>query len=97
VENAWKHAVVQRDAAALQRLYADEYMSIDQEGMIWNKKEDIAIDVTGPSRLSTYALEDFTVRVYGDVAVVTGLNRATGTLLGRAAKARTRFRCICQT
>jgi ketosteroid isomerase-like protein len=83
--------VVKRDAAALQRLYADEYMSVDQEGMTWNKQQDIQIDTTGASRLSTYKFEDLKVRIYGDVAVVTGRNRATGTVLGSAAKAQTRF------
>ena len=91
VENDWKLAVIKRDAAALRTLYADEYMSIDQEGMTWNKKQDIEIDTTGTSRLSTYKLEDLKVRFYGDVAVVTGRNRATGTIHGSAAKAQTRF------
>jgi ketosteroid isomerase-like protein len=91
VENAWQSAVVKRDAAALQRLYADEYMSIDQEGMIWNKKQDIGIDTTGASRLSTYKLEDIKVRTYGDLAIVTGRNTTTGTLEGGPANAQTRF------
>jgi len=91
VENAWKQAVVKRDGAALQRLYADEYMSVDQEGMTWNKKQDIEIDTAGVSRLSTYKLEDLNVRFYGDVAVVTGRNTATGKVLDSAAKAQTRF------
>jgi ketosteroid isomerase-like protein len=91
VENAWKQAVVKRDVSALQHLYADEYMSVDQEGMTWNKKEDIEIDTAGVSRLSTYKLEDLTVRIYGDVAVVTGRNSATGKVLDREAKAQNRF------
>ena len=91
VENAWKQAVVKRDVSALQHLYADEYMSVDQEGMTWNKKQDIEIDTAGVSRLSTYKLEDLTVRIYGDVAVVTGRNSATGKVLDRAAKAHNRF------
>ena len=91
VENAWKQAVVKRDVSALQYLYADEYMSVDQEGMTWNKKQDIEIDTAGVSRLSTYKLEDINVRIYGDVAVVTGRNYATGKVLDGAAKAQTRF------
>lgn len=91
VENAWKQAVVKRDTAALQRLYADEYMSVDQEGMVWNKKQDIEIDTAGASRLSTYKFDDLKVRAYGDVAVVTGRNRATGKVLGNAAKFEIRF------
>ena len=66
-------------------------MSVDQEGMAWNKKQDIEIDTAGVSRLSTYKLEEINVRIYGDVAVVTGRNSATGKVLDRPAKAQTRF------
>src|SRR6202043_756492 len=67
VENSWKQAVVNRDAASLERLYADEYLSTDQEGMVWNKAQDIAIDTTGGSRLASYKLDDLKVRLYGNV------------------------------
>jgi ketosteroid isomerase-like protein len=91
VENAWKQAVVDRDAAALGRIYADGYFSTDAEGMVWYKAQDIAIDTTGRSRLATYALDDLKVRLYGDVAVVTGRNVSKGTLLGAAAQGQFRF------
>jgi ketosteroid isomerase-like protein len=91
VENSWKQAVVNRDAASLQRLYADEYLSTDQEGMVWNKAQDIAIDTTGNSRLGAYNLDGLKVRFYGDVAVVTGRNVSKGTLFGKAAKGQSRF------
>src|ERR1700720_1210301 len=61
VENAWKQAVVTRDAVALERLYADEYLSTDQEGVVWDKARDIAIDTTGGSRLASFKLDDLTV------------------------------------
>jgi ketosteroid isomerase-like protein len=32
LERQWKEAVVARDVAALQRLYADDYISVDSEG-----------------------------------------------------------------
>ena len=91
VENTWKQAVVNRDAASLQRLYADEYLSTDQEGMVWNKAQDIGIDTTGNSRLGAYNLDGLKVRFYGDVAVVTGRNVSKGTLFGKAAKGQSRF------
>jgi ketosteroid isomerase-like protein len=93
LENTWKDAVVKRDAAALQRLYADEYLSTDQEGLLWTKAQDIAIDTdkAAPSRVTSYKLDDLKVRVYGDVAVVTGRNTSKGTLFGKAASTKSRF------
>jgi ketosteroid isomerase-like protein len=91
VEHAWTQAVVDRDAAALGRIYADGYFTTDQEGMVWYKAQDIAIDTAGKSRLATYALDDLRVLLFGDVAVVTGRNVSTGSLLGNAAKGQFRF------
>jgi ketosteroid isomerase-like protein len=93
LEHTWKDAVVKRDAAALQRLYADEYVSTDQEGLVWTKAQDIAIDTDTAafSRVMSYKLDDLKVRVYGDVAVVTGLNMSKGTLFGKAASTKSRF------
>jgi ketosteroid isomerase-like protein len=91
LENAWKHAVVKRDTAALQRLYADEYVSTDQEGSVWTKAQDIAIDTKGTSRLASYKLDNMKVRLFGDMAIVTGRNTSKGTLLGTAASAEYRF------
>jgi ketosteroid isomerase-like protein len=91
LENAWKQAVVNRDAASLQRLYAAEYLSTDQEGIVWDKAQDIAIDTTGGSRLASYKLDDLKVRLYGNVAVVTGRNTSKGTFHGSAAQGQSRF------
>ena len=91
LENAWKQAVVKRDAATLQRLYADEYVSTDQEGMVWNKAQDIDIDTKGASRLTSYKIDGVKVRLYGDVAVVTGHNTSSGTLHGSAVSGQSRF------
>jgi ketosteroid isomerase-like protein len=91
LENAWKEAVVKRDAAALHRFYADEYVGTDQEGMVWNKAQDMAIDTTGISRLASSKLDDRKVRLYGDVAVVTGRDTSQGTLLGHAVSGQSRF------
>jgi uncharacterized protein (TIGR02246 family) len=79
VWNDWKQAVIKRDAAALRNLYADEYMSIDSEGGVWNKAEDIEIDTSGSFRLATYKLADVKVRLLGEVAIVTGRSFYKGT------------------
>ena len=75
----------------LQRLYAAEYTSTDQEGMVWNKTEDIAIDTKGASRLASFRLDDVKARLYGDMAVVTGRDTSTGTLHNSAVSGQFRF------
>jgi ketosteroid isomerase-like protein len=91
VEHALTQAVVDRDVAALNQLYADEFISTDSEGMVWTKSQDIAIDTEGASRVASFTLADLRVQVYGDVAVVTGRIATKGTLAGEASEGRSRF------
>ena len=93
LENTWKNAVIQRDGVTLRHLYADEYTSTDQEGLVWTRDQDIAIDTdrSERSRLTGSTLDDMKVRLYGDVAVVTGRNTSKGTVFGRSVSSRARF------
>jgi len=91
VEYELTQAVADRDVAALNQLYADEFLSTDSEGMVWTKSQDIAIDTEGASRVTEFTLEDLRVQVYGDVAVVTGRIATKGTLAGAASEGRSRF------
>jgi ketosteroid isomerase-like protein len=91
VENDWNQAVLKRDRTKLERFLADEYLSTDQEGVSWNKKQDIEIDTLGASRLAFFKLDDMKVHVYGEVGVVTGRNASKGTLGGSNASSQYRF------
>jgi ketosteroid isomerase-like protein len=79
LENDWSQAAVKRDGVALQRFYADEYIFTDENGVVSNKAKDIADLTSGAFRLTSYKFEDMKVRIYGDVAVVTGRNTIAGT------------------
>jgi ketosteroid isomerase-like protein len=91
VENDWSEAVLKRDTATLQRLYADEYLFTDPEGVTWNKSQDIASITSGAYKLASYKLEDMKAHVYGDVAVVTGRNTMKGTFQGKDMSGQYRF------
>jgi ketosteroid isomerase-like protein len=78
LENDWSQAAVKRDGAALQRFYADEYIFTDENGVVSNKTQEILNLTNGIFRLTSYKFEDVKVRVYGDVAVVTGRNTIKG-------------------
>ena len=89
VENGWSDAVVKRDGPALQRLYADEYLYTDSDGVVRSKSQDIADITSGRAKIASFALDDLKVHVYGETAVVTGRN----TLKGHS-KAKTSAACI---
>jgi ketosteroid isomerase-like protein len=91
VEHQWKQAVVDRDRAALEQFYADEYISTDSEGLVWTKGQDIEIDTAGASRLTSFKFEDLKLQVYGDVAVVTGRLFTEGFVAGAPSQNLSRF------
>jgi ketosteroid isomerase-like protein len=79
LENDWSQASIKRDGATLQHFYADEYVFTDADGNTSTKAKEIANLTSGAFRLTAYKFEDVKVRVYGEVAVVTGRNTIKGT------------------
>jgi len=79
LERDWCRAMVQRDAALLGRILADDYAGVGSRGGTENKAEAIAA-LTDPDNSITDCVDsNVRVRVYGDAAVVTGLATRSGT------------------
>jgi len=79
IENEWSQASMKRDAAALDRFYADEYIFTNEDGVASNKTKEIADIKSGTFRLTAFKFSNLKVHIYGDVAVVTGQNTIKGT------------------
>ena len=72
------------DAKELDRLYADEFTSTNASGQVLNKSAVIAARVSGRLGFQLYALDEVTIRIYGDVAIATTSQRIEGsTVNGR--------------
>jgi ketosteroid isomerase-like protein len=82
LENDWNIAIEKKDLSFLERLYAAEYFSTTPEGATITKAQDLA-DVKASSTAAPFALSDMKVRVYGDTAVVTGVNTVNWTAGGK--------------
>jgi ketosteroid isomerase-like protein len=78
LEDEWSQASIKRDGAALPRFYADEYLFTDEDGVVTDKAKEMKNLTTGVFRLESYKFDDMKVRVYGDVAIVTGRNTIKG-------------------
>ncbi len=91
IENDWSTAWMKKDSAALQSLFATEYFATDWEGVTYNKSQEIANAMAPDSRTQSFVLSDLKVQVYGDVAVVTGLNTIKATFKGADVSGAYRF------
>jgi len=72
MEKTWTDAIQKKDLAAVGLLLADEYMIIDDEGLVRDKATTLSRLKSSDNDISTAVVDELKVRVYGNVAVVTG-------------------------
>lgn len=75
LEQSWVHATTTGDRAALNRLLDDSYVETTANGTHRSKLDVLSAPPPPPG--STQVLRDVTVRLNGDTAIVTGINRFT--------------------
>jgi len=78
LENQIAHAVIAKDTAQLNNLYADDYISVGGAGQIWSKAELIDALTQGKRAISSAQIEKITVRQYTDTAIVVGFLTMSG-------------------
>ena len=83
MEQDWSQADLQKDAAALNRILADDWIGIDFEGTILNKAQALQGIGSGSGALQSTVLRDMKIRVYGNTAVVTGTDTEKGEYHGK--------------
>jgi ketosteroid isomerase-like protein len=71
-------AQIGADAAALDRIYADDFIGIGPSGVARTKPQVIADFTSGNLRFQSITTDDVRVRVYGNTAVETGRSTMIG-------------------
>lgn len=71
-------AQIHADAAALDRIYADDFIGIGPSGTVRTKKEVLADFQSGSLKFQSITTDDVRIRVYGNAAVETGLSTMKG-------------------
>jgi ketosteroid isomerase-like protein len=89
--NAWDKAIVRKDRAAIAANMADDFRQIDGRGDIEDKASFLDGVVAANLSIDPYTVEDFEVRVYGDVALLSGRTRMTGFYDGKPFKSHYRY------
>jgi ketosteroid isomerase-like protein len=84
-------AQVGADAAALDRLYAEDFLGIGPSGAVRTKAQVIADFTSGSLRFQSIATDDVRWRVYGNTAVETGRSTMVGQDGGKAVPRDNRF------
>lgn len=84
IQDEWGAARINGDAAYLETLYAEEFRISNMNGDVVDRARDIAVFAVRPRVLEPISIvdEDMQVSVYGDVAIVTGIENLKGTFNG---------------
>ena len=91
MENAWNHAELHNDAAAVELLLADDFVMTTADGVTYNKAQTVA-SVRDPSyKPEALQSSDMVVHASGNTAVVTGTYQEKGTDRGKPWERRGRF------
>jgi ketosteroid isomerase-like protein len=78
LEEHWAAAVERNDVAEVSALLAEEYTSTYDDGSQGDKAQELELVRAFNQHIEESAIEDFTVRAYGDTAVVRFARRMAG-------------------
>jgi ketosteroid isomerase-like protein len=91
LENAWRKARVVGDTAFLNSLYAPELRIQGSNGAVITRDTDIGLFAKGVIRPEFIIAEEMHVSLYGDVALVTGVDHLKGSYGSTTGEGRLRF------
>jgi ketosteroid isomerase-like protein len=87
----WDEAIVRKDRAAIEANMAEDFRQIDGQGNV-ETKQSFVDDLMSPDLvIEPYKVEDFDVRLYGDVALLAGRTRMTGRYQGKTFSSHYRY------
>jgi len=87
----WDKAIVAKDRAAIERNMAEDFRQIDGAGNIETKSSFVEDLLSPKLRIEPYTVEEFEVRLYGEVALLSGRTRMTGTYDGKPFNTHYRY------
>src|SRR6185369_915282 len=90
MEHQLKDAFKNKDRVVLLRLLDDQYTFTDDEGRVFSKSQYIEAAVNAMN-VESYSLDEVTVRLFGDTAVVTGGWTGTFSVSGKDASGAFRY------
>ena len=79
IENRWATAIERQDAAAFERLAAEDFRFIEENGRVLNRAQYISNRSHNLDNVESAVQDEIEVRQYGDAAVATGRSILHGT------------------
>jgi ketosteroid isomerase-like protein len=87
----WDKAIVRKDRAAIEANMAQDFRQIDGHGNVETKLSFVDGLMAPELQIDPYAVEEFQVRLYGEVALLSGRTRMTGRYEGKPFQSHYRY------
>ena len=84
------NAQLKNDTAALDRIWADDFIFTNSSGEVQTKAHRLAEFKSGELKFESLSIDDVQVRVYGDTAVVTSRGTVKGQRRGQDISGQSR-------
>ena len=91
LEQGWNEAFYRKDAAFIENILADEFTATYDDGSRGDKAKELALVAEFNQQVESAIQDEFTVRVYGDTAVVWFTLHLVGTRQGQRAELTLRY------
>lgn len=91
LSDAWDKAIIRKDRAAIAANMAEDFRQIGGDASVEDKAAFVADLVAADFSIDPYKVEDFNVRLYGDVALLSGTIRMTGHSEGKPFASHFRY------
>ena len=91
LELARGDALIHADTVALSRMIAPEFIEISRLGQLRPRAANLRDISSGDLKLITVRYDSLSVRLYGDVALLTGIADNTGTFRGLPFSGKIRY------
>jgi ketosteroid isomerase-like protein len=91
LESEWNAAHVRGDAALLDRLFADDVVVIVPGMRVMTKADAVGMFTSGRMKFDRYETSETKLRIYDEMAIVTGRLKRTRVVAGATANDDWRF------
>src|SRR5436309_5671064 len=91
LDNERIQAQIHADAAALDRIYAVDFIGVGPSGTVRTKPQVLLDFTSGELKFESITTDEVQIRVYGNTAVETGLSTMIGQDKGKTVPRDTRF------
>jgi ketosteroid isomerase-like protein len=92
LERLYAEAVTRQDVATLDRILADDFIATSSRGEVRNKSHEIDDIKPNPDyALEAFKLDDLNVRIFGEMAIITGRSTLKAGYKGQSSPSLFRY------